>query len=645
MSDGDSNSARSGMADIPLPGFVLWREQGIFVDLSALDSHDLFQGFVERLFSSGARFVDLDYKMFGKLLFTWDVPDIERELERCEQACRPPLFRIAGDIVPFPQQRRALYRGLKVLDGGKSAEYMFERITLDPEEPLGPDGQPAQGKRAYLDFDEFVAELWNRGVRFGIDADVVRDAIERDITERVTIAHRLDAVDGHDASVEELSDRIHRDNKPRLLPDGRIDLKQFSNRFPQVTVGTRLFRKIPRDNGVAGWDVQGRELAPLKVKDLDMERMAGPGTRVERLPEGEFVVALRDGFLSIDSATGMMSVVDKIVNREGVSMRTTGDLTLDGDEYEEHGEVHEGRNVNGHNMTFMADVFGNIRSNGGRIVFKRNLGGGTAVTPGGSVEVEAKASRATIDAGKGDVKIREAEGCVIYGARVKIERAVLCDIVADDVSITEAEGCAIAARRVVIDKPGVRRNQPTAISLLLPDLGRFRKRLNEIAKAGEKAQRKLDEQSMAQQGLNEQADMKTYLAIAPRLKSGELVMNEGQKAQWQTLLSRIAAPLRQMAQIAAESKSAREALEALDRERQEIEIARRVSLAAVSCTLRQVNGQTQVRMLRESADMKPLNSLSPKDLHVRLTEGGGAADGLFADAVGSFEWRPDEDAS
>ncbi len=631
--------ARSGIGDILLPGFVLWRAQGILVDLSALDSHELFQTFVDRLFSSGARFVDIDYPMFGKLLFTWEAKDIERELERCEQSGRQPLFRVASDMVAFPEARRALYRGIKVLEGGKAAEYLFEQIVVDEEE-----GVPGSGRRAYLDFDEFVAELWNRGVRFGIDAAVVREAIEKDATGRIVIAHQLAAVEGHDASIEELSDRLHRDNKPKLLPDGRVDLKQFANRFPQVTLGTQLFRKIPRDLGVVGWTVQGRELAPPKVKDLDIEAMAGPGTRVERTPAGEFVVAIHDGFLSVESATGMLSVVDKIVNREGVSARTTGDLKLDGDDYEEHGEVQEKRTINGHNMTFMADVFGNANSNGGHIHFKRNLSGGSAFSPGGSVAVEGKASRAVIDTGKGEVKVKDAEGCMIFGGCVHIERAILCDIVADEVTIGDAEGCVIAARKITLDRCGARRNDGTMLSLLLPDRGRMRKRLGEIAQMREKAQLKLEERRAAQQALLAQPDLKSYLTIQPKLKSGEMVMNEGQKAQWQKLLDRAAAPLRQMAQLGSELKAAQEAVEALDKERHELETTYRQSLAAISCTLGQIHGHTQVRMLRESADMKPLRGLSQKDLRARLSEGGGAADGLFADSVGSFEWRPGEDS-
>jgi hypothetical protein len=58
-------------------------------------------------------------------------------------------------------------------------------------------------------------------------------------------------------------------------------------------------------------------------------------------------------------------VTDKIVSHEGVSVRTTGDLLLTGEEYEQHGEIQEKRIVQCRSITAYADVFGNIISSGG----------------------------------------------------------------------------------------------------------------------------------------------------------------------------------------------------------------------------------------------------------------------------------------
>ena len=78
---------------------------------------------------------------------------------------------------PFPAERRDIYRGVKILDDGKGAEYVFEQISVEREidDPDAPDGSGKRmvAERLYADFDEFVAALWEKGLRFGIDALVL----------------------------------------------------------------------------------------------------------------------------------------------------------------------------------------------------------------------------------------------------------------------------------------------------------------------------------------------------------------------------------------------------------------------------------------------------------------------------------------
>ena len=73
-------------------------------------------------------------------------------------------------------------------------------------------------------------------------------------------------------------------------------------------------------------------------------------------------------------------MTEKLENKAGISVKTTGDLVLSVDEFIEHGEVQEGREVRGRNMVFRSDVFGRVISEGGNIELKKNLSGGIAET-------------------------------------------------------------------------------------------------------------------------------------------------------------------------------------------------------------------------------------------------------------------------
>lgn len=641
------NLADLGEGEVLLPGFVSRESGGLFIDLLALapltlEFHDPVLRFVERVFTAGTRFADLDYELFLKLLFLWEPADISRQIADCKLRGREPRLRLARDIVPFPGERRDIYRGVKIAEDGATAEYLFEQIVVErkPADSEAADGSvpPVVMERLYADFDEFVAALWEKGVRFGIDAKAVTDAIARDKAERLAVAVLRASTEGKDASIAEQTDLLHRDDAPRLLPDGRMDLHHYRNRFPQVRAGTRLFKKVARVAGISGWNVLGQELAPAAVKDFNIETLAGPGTQVLREGGDELVVAARDGFLDIDAASGAVSVVDKIISREGVSMRTTGDLSLAGDEYEEHGEVQEKRVVKGHHMTFLAPVFGKIVSDGGRITLRESVSGGEAHSPGGSIVVEGLALQSVLEAQGGTVVATRAEGCRIVAGQVSIERAVNCDIVADKVSIDLAEGCAIAARVLVLKNTTARRDEPTTVTVLLPDLASFDRAGQAIGESRTQAEAEIARLVAAYDALAAQPDMRSYLAISPKLRDQTLIMSAAQQTQWQALLTRLAPTLRQVATLSTEIQAARQRLAEADKALEDLGRERQAAVRDVWCLIEMVSGDTQVQTLCLAADEKPLANLAPKDLRLRRTE--GASSRLFFGGSGSFEWRP-----
>jgi hypothetical protein len=640
------NVAGLEAGQVLLPSFIGRHESGLYVNLLVVDSRDFVVQFVERVFGAGARFAGLDYDLFLKLLFLWKPADIDRQLDELKHRGKPPEVFLAKDIVPFPQERRDIYKSVKVLDGGKTAEYMFQPVSVEREidDADAPDGSGRRtvSERLYPDFDEFVAALWEKGVRFGIDAKLVREAIARDKAERLAVAQFKPHTAGKDASVDEQTDLLHRDDAPRIGPDGRMDLCHYRNRFPQVAAGTRLFKKLPRVDGIPGWDVQGRELAPPPVKDFDVETLAGPGTQVARENGAEYVVAAMDGFIDIDARSGKVSVIDKIVGREGVSLRTTGNLSLAG-EYEEHGEVQEKRVVEGRNMTFFADVFGNIVSDGGRVTLKRTVSGGSVRNFGGTIAIEGSASRATLEARGGEVVAAAAEGSTIIATKVSVERAVRCDIVADEVVIGVSEGCAIAAKKVTVKNSTVRRDEATMITMILPDSAPFERQLNAIAETRAEAQAEIDKHGATLNELAGLPDMKSYLAIQPKLKAKTLTMTPAQQVQWQALLARLAPVLRQFAALNGEIREARATIEEGERERERVLQARAAELNCVSCAIEKVSGDTQVRTLRQTFEATPLSNLPAKELYKRLTEPGEGNARLFVGSSGSFSWQPSAD--
>lgn len=624
-----------------LPAFVSKDQDGIYVDLSYSLVDGVFADFIDQLFSSGTRFSGLDYPAFIAMLYDSDPISAGK-------------IRIAEDTVRFPPQRQELYKGLKILEGGVRAEYVFEPVSMEitTEEPVygepGEDGtaivvdhiRRGREQPTRLDFDEFVASLWLKGVRFGIDVEAVRAAIIEGSITRIQVATQRDAVPGRDADIQAANEGLQRDDSPKVLANGRTDLKRFKNRFPHVAKDEPLVRKAYRVAGKLGRKVTGEPIEPYLPQDLDLFPLAGPGTYIKQSEGEDLIVAAMDGFLTLDLATNQVSVTEKIENRDGISARTTGDLALAVDEFIEHGEVQEGRAVEGRHMTFKSDVFGNISAlNGGNIHFESNLSGGNATSSGGSIRIDGRASRAMLEAWDGSITAQFAEGCTIMAKTVSIAHAINCEIVAEELSIGAAEGCGIFAKSVRAESADMRKNQESVITMVVPDLSAYdeaiaarRKTLSDIATA-------IAEKTAQAETLKGEPELTKFLALREQIKQGRIQLTDAQFLNWQKIESKFARTFRLLQTLDAEcqalagqSKTAEQEIDRLSRERA-------ASGADVSCEITEVRGETIVQTAVSSLGINALRVLGLAELKARLHGFGAAEDRLFSGDGGTFAWR------
>jgi hypothetical protein len=445
---------------VALSRFIVQGDGGLYVNRSLLTSASDFLDFVNRVFGLGLYFRGLDYARLQFLLYD-ERPNHGDERDE-------PVF-LAADITLFRPQRQPLYKALSIANS--EASYLFEPLYFERElgleltepaesrrQPLLTDGRQASETRFYLDVDEFIASAWAQGVRFGIDVAVVREGIGLDKAERRVVARSRPCVAGTNAELVEEAPSLRRNNAPRRLLDDRVDLCRFVTRYPQVAAGVRLLRKIPCTPGVDGCDIAGNPLPAPRPEDLHLDRLAGPGTHVEREAGSEYLVASVGGFLNIDTGSKRLSVADKIISHEGVSVRTTGDLFLTGEVYEQYGEIQEKRIVQCRTITAHADVFGNILSSGGVVRLKSNLVGGSASNDEGDIFVDGRASGATLIAQHGCITVKQADNCVILAREVVIKQATNCSIVADEVRIEICEASAMAARTIRVGSARSRRD-------------------------------------------------------------------------------------------------------------------------------------------------------------------------------------------
>ena len=615
--------------EILLPDFVAKRAEGLFVDPAGIGADDGFVRFVDRVFAVGAYFSGLDYPVFVRLLY---------DAARIPQAS-PPL-RLAAELRPFPPARRALYKAIKVGADGKAAAYMFEPVFLAIEEAEGGEAETQnRTEPARIDFDEFVAHLWMNGIRAGIDEKVVRRVIDKGDTERVEVAHAIAPTSGKDAGLEEKSKALHRDNSPKMLANGHIDLGQCSNRYPQVNEGEMLLRKTPRVLGEPGRDLSGAAIEPDMPADFQLMSLAGPGTRIEQRDDGEYIVAAMTGFLSLDPETNQISVTEKIVSREGVSMRSTGNLSLAGDDFEEYGEVQERRVVEGKNMTFHANVYGILVSRGGVITLDANLSGGKASSPGGEVVIGERASASVVEAPQGKVRIKHAEGCTICASHVVIEHAVMCQIVGENVEIGTAEGCAIAARSANIAIATARKDKETVVSMLVPDLSAKEEQAQGLAR--ELADKQVELQKSREQvsAVQGQPDLANFLALQARIKKGEIKLAPAQVAGLQKAAAQFAPAMQELRMLSAGMHVLQEAVAGLTRQAHALEQDKAAQGQGIRCLIESVAGDTVVRTRHYDPANDVLGEGQLPALLAQLRSLGEPHERLFSGSSGRFGWQ------
>ncbi len=631
--------------EIALPACLVRTEEGIFVDLSLFPVGG-FDRYLDSLFSNGARFRGLNYRLLNDLLYDYDhIMQVHGIAGR---------LRLADDVMPFSAKRRGLYKAVKVDAKKQHAAYFFEPVsmTIIIEEPVygepGEDGVvPIVGSThkeilqpTRLDTDEFVTDMWLKGVRFGIDIEAVNGVIARGESVRLNIASQLDATPGSDAEIEEACNVLHRDNSPKLLVNGKADLRKFQNRFPQIAEGARLLKKIPRVLGKAGFKVNGEMIVPeMPHDDIDLPAMAGEGTRVETQDGCEYIVSCQDGFLSLDAKSNHISVTEMIENKGGISLKTTGDLSLAGNEFIEHGEVQEGRIVEGKNMTFRSDVYGDVISQGGFILFEKNLSSGSARSYGGDVTSNGRVFSSVIEACNGQVTLKYAESCLIAGESVAIDRAVNCDIVAENVQIGSAEGCCIAGKNVQLDSSSACRSKETLVSMLVPNLSVIDAQIAQMGREIHECNQLVEAKNSELAQLKSNAEFAKYLTLAASIRQGKIQLNAAQQDGWQKMTAKFAGSMSAGGKLSAERQESLTRAQAFLQEQAHLLAAREKSCAGICCEIKAIDGDTRVQSMY--ASVADLQQCEPDELRRRLREHDIKHQRIFSDDTGSLLWRYD----
>ncbi len=635
-----TTSASSNLDQMPhevsLHGLITLETSGVFIRIVSGPEHERLLQDVDILFAEGFLFEEVDYPMLMAVLFT---------TEYFEH--RPLLSaRVAKRLRRFDPERQGLYREVRIEDDGSVAEYFFESIQTPQllNQPIySPNGDGQKQLLGYhevaclapvqLEFDEFVAALWLKGVRFGLLEDDIRKYMREQATLRTEIARALAPSESFDAKVIEVSEKMHQDRSPFILANGRTDMRRAKNHFPHVNKGEVLLQKSPPIPGHFGFSVTGQPIAPRAPQDLDLAALCGEGTRITKNSKGEFLVAVTDGFVTVNPHTEAICLSASLENRTGVNIRSTGDLQIHVKEFKEFGEVQEGRIIEGQNMSFMASVYGTVIARGGDLTLSSNISGGHAQSVGGNIRVDGKAINSLIESREGNVVLHYAEDCTIIGESVTIGHAINCDILSTRVNLTLAEGCMIMGKHLDVTTLGSTKYMDSVVFIVLPDTDEIDQQLEQERCQWNDLQLLLSQKT--QQLIRDNPDplLQKYIRMQEAMLQGTLTLSDNDKKAVE-LLARKFAPL--LSSLALLQEKLQQSLQRL----KNLEADRLACNSLEHCHIQTIRDHIKVELLHSNRGLGLFfQSMKRREIKTSLKQLALRGNPLYQADRGSYTWH------
>lgn len=464
------NETHEGIEGVSLPEYIKKTNNGLCVDLSVFPlpketkytdqeeqlPEQSFLAFINKVISKGYFFEGLNYKTFITLLYEARIIDAE-SLKRKQQD-GSMLVPFAKEVKLFSSERRSLYKeaNLSLNVEGTSASYVFDIPTFP-----NPDNV-WKAIPTEFNIDEFIAFLWGKGIKYGVNEKEVGKVIQDKQTGHVIVAKQLEAKNGVDAKIRTLTDRMERSDVPKISATGRIILAERKNRFPQVEKGVPLIKKDPSKPGMPGRNILGHYIPSPEPLDFNLEGLVGNGTVLEKHSEGDRIIADRGGFVHYDNKDGglVVYILDAIKNIGGTNPKTTGDLLdLQGDYYEEFGGV-TGVNLGGYSFFIKGDVKdASIVSHGGLnetqsvVSVKGDVMNSDLTNENGDIQVESGliANHPRLRAPKGKIVGGNAENSAFTAKEVRLKNVANGVVIGEKISVESASGNTIFIASESID--------------------------------------------------------------------------------------------------------------------------------------------------------------------------------------------------
>ncbi len=261
--------------------------------------------------------------------------------------------------------------------GENLSEYV--QLVISEEDMIAELYLNSDADECVFDDDDILEYLAEQGVVCGIDEDKIKHMVESKMYGvMVVVASGRKPVEGRDGYYS-YTFETNPDKKPKLREDGSVDYLNL-NLLQTVATGDLLARYYPKQDGINGFNIKGKELKAQSVKNIPPLR--GKGFTMSE--DGIEYYAAYDGKVELSMSGINVTKIATIPGDVGLSI---GNIDFKGD-LEIMGAILTGMRVKATgNITVNGVIEAAEVTAGKDILVKRGiLGGGRArITGGGNV--------------------------------------------------------------------------------------------------------------------------------------------------------------------------------------------------------------------------------------------------------------------
>jgi hypothetical protein len=173
---------------------------------------------------------------------------------------------------------------------------------------------------------------------------------------------------------------------------------------------------------------------------------------------------------------------------------------------------------------------------------------------------------------------------------------------------------------------------------LVPELTQFDKKIAELAPRVAHFEREARQYKAEIDAITDQAEVRSYLNLATRVRKREVVLTPEQEPLFQKMAAAVGPSLKAVAKISLSMKASQVQQGQVQEQVAAVEQQKLAMMRNSRCQVKVVDGDVLVRSMSFSLDDGPVYDRTPKEIKAKVRATAAGMTVLFSGSSGSIDW-------